>query len=72
MNLADILFPLASSLIVTLMGLIGWVGSKMSTKQDIMLDKLDAVKDEIHKRLNNIEVRLVRVETLIHEEDEWR
>ncbi len=70
---------LAASLVGVLFGIlsvvIGWIGSRITTKQDEMMSKLDLFKDELHRakyemndRLNLLEVRLVRVETLLEDE----
>ncbi len=64
------LLTMAGSLIVALFGVISsiivWVGSRIINKQDAMNTKLDTLKDEVHHRINNIEIRLVRVETRVN------
>jgi len=63
------LLSIASSLVATLFGLltvlIGWVGSRLIIKQDTMLEKLDGVKQCLNERINDIDVRLVRLETMV-------
>lgn len=64
-----ILLTIAGSLVATLFGIlsvvIGWVGSRVIVKQDEMIVKLDSVKDDLHARINNMGLRLVKVETRI-------
>lgn len=61
------LLTIALSLVAALFGVlsvvIGWVGSRVVGKQDEMIGKLDAVKDELHSRITNMGMRLVKVET---------
>lgn len=63
----DTLLTISLSLVAALFGVlsvvIGWVGSRVVDKQDEMIGKLDAVKDELHARINNMGMRLVKVET---------
>lgn len=63
----DTLLTIALSLVAALFGVlsvvIGWVGSRVVDRQDEMIRKLDAVKDELHARINNMGMRLVKVET---------
>lgn len=48
----DTLLTIALSLVAALFGVlsvvIGWVGSRVVDRQDEMIRKLDAVKDELH------------------------
>lgn len=70
------LLTLASSLVAALFGIlsvvIGWVGSRVIVKQDEMMEKIDDfrtdlhdVKYELNDRISQIDIRLVRVETLL-------
>lgn len=72
------LLTLASSLVATLFGMlcaiIIWVGTRVIVKQDEMLHKIDDfraalhdVKSELNERINQLDVRLVRVETLMED-----
>lgn len=63
----DILFSLALSLVGALFGIltivVGWIGSNVIKRLDILAEKLTAVAGELHDRINNLDTRLVRVET---------
>lgn len=65
----DILFSLALSLVGALFGIltivVGWIGSNVIKRLDILAEKLTAVAGELHDRINNLDTRLVRVETQI-------
>lgn len=56
----------------TAIALIGWLGSRIVSKQDELmakqvelLEKLGSVKEEIHTRVNHLGIRLARVETRV-------
>ncbi len=59
---------LAATLFGILIALSAWIGSRVVSKQDEILTKLDDVKDDLHKRITQIDLRLVRVETLLYED----
>ena len=65
----DMLFSLSMSLVGTLFGIltlvVGWIGSNVIKRLDILAEKLTAVAGELHDRINNLDTRLVRVETQI-------
>lgn len=67
------LLTLASALVATLFGLlsviIGWMGARIIVRLDQMVDRLDGVRSELHDRINDIDNRLVRVETRISGDD---
>lgn len=61
------LLTLASSLVATLFGLlvliVGWLGNKLYSKLDEMSKNLVAMAGELHGRINDIDRRLIVVET---------
>ena len=61
------MLTIASSLVATLFGLlvliVGWLGSKLYSKLDEMSCSLQRMGGELHKRINAIDNRLVKVET---------
>ena len=63
----------ASSLVATLFGLlvaiIGWLGNKFYAKLDEISKNLIMMAGELHERINDIDRRLVRVETTIDRDD---
>ena len=62
----DILFSLALSLVGALFGIltqvVGWIGSNVIKRLDILAEKLTAVAGELHDRINNLDTRLVRAD----------
>jgi peptidoglycan hydrolase CwlO-like protein len=60
-----LLLTITTSLLAALFAVIGWIGSRVVNKQDEMINKLDDVKDELHRKINNLDGRLVRVETKV-------
>lgn len=64
-----ILLTIAASLVATLFGvlvaIIGWLGNKFYTKLDEISKNLVAMAGELHERINDVDRRLVRVETTI-------
>lgn len=62
-QLLTISFSLVWGLFAVLIGVIGWIGARVITKQDEVLNRLDIVKDELHNRIASIDSRLIRVET---------
>lgn len=63
----ETLFSLSLSLVGALFGvltlIVGWIGSNVIKRLDILSDKLSEVAGELHDRVNNLDTRLVRVET---------
>jgi len=63
----ETLFSLSLSLVGALFGvltlIVGWIGSNVIKRLDILSDKLSEVAGELHNRVNNLDTRLVRVET---------
>jgi len=69
----------ATSVVGVLFGIlavvIGWIGSRITAKQDEMMNKIDAFRDEIHivkyelnDRINSLDIRIVRIETIIDDD----
>ena len=48
-----------------LIAVLGWLGNKIYTKLESLSDAMDAVKDELHERINKIDRRVTRVETIV-------
>jgi hypothetical protein len=63
------LFALSGSAVVTLFGMlyaiVSWVGKRIIAKQDEMIDKIN----DVHARISRLDVRLVRVETILEDDD---
>ena len=59
---------IAASLVACMFGLlatvVGWMGARVIVRLDAMVEKLNAVSTELHTRINGIDTRLTRVETL--------
>ena len=71
-QLLTISLTLVGTLFAILTGVIGWMGARVVTKQDEVLSKLDTVKEDLHQKITHIDVRLVRVETIVAEKrDEY-
>lgn len=66
-NLVSAAGFLISSMFGVLAIVIGWIGSRLIVKQDETLKRLDAVKDELHKRITSLDHRVVRIETLMYD-----
>ena len=64
---------MAASLVAGLFGIlaaiIGWTGSRVITRLDDMVSKLTDVAGELHTRINGLDTRLTRVETLTEQDD---
>jgi hypothetical protein len=62
------MLTLAGVLVAGLFGvlatIIGWMGSRVITRLDDMVEKLTAVAGELHTRINGLDTRLTRVEVL--------
>lgn len=58
----------SGSVIVSLLGVllcvIGWLGSRVVNRLDILVDRVDEVKGDLQSNINELETRLVRVEIL--------
>lgn len=67
------MLAIAASLVATLFGLlvaiIGWLGNKFYSKLDEISKNLIAMAGELHERINEVDRRLVRVETTIDKDD---
>jgi len=55
---------LVAGLFGVLAAIIGWMGSRVITRLDDMVDKLTDVAGELHTRINGLDTRLTRVEVL--------
>lgn len=68
------ILTLASALVATLFGLlaciIGWLGARIIMRLDLMVDRLDAVRVELHDKINGINLRLTKVETMVLFDDD--
>lgn len=62
-----LLLTLSSSLLATLFGLLililGWLGNKTYNKLDEISTNLVKMAGELHTRINDLDTRLVKVET---------
>ena len=47
-----------------LVTVIGWMGSRVIVRLDMVVDRLNNMAGELHTRINGIDSRLVRVETM--------
>jgi len=56
---------IAAALFSVLIAVLGWLGNKIYTKLESLSDAMDAVKDELHERINKIDRRVTRVETIV-------
>ena len=52
-------------LVAVLVALLGWLGSRIIVRLDLMVDRLNQVAGELHTRINGIDTRLTRVETKV-------
>ncbi len=52
-------------LVGVLVGMLGWIGSRIIVRLDAMVDRLNSVAGELHTRINGIDTRLTRVETKV-------
>lgn len=67
------MLTMAGALVAAMFGLLttvlGWIGSRAISRMDAMGDKLgeklDNMAGELHTRINGIDTRLTRVETLV-------
>ena len=65
MNETQILMGLLAALWAALVAMLGWWGSRVIVRLDLMVDKLNSVAGELHMRINGIDTRLTRVETKV-------
>jgi biopolymer transport protein ExbB/TolQ len=56
---------LVATLFGMLTGVLAWMGAKVISRLDAVVDKLDKVAGELHARINGIDNRLSIVETEI-------
>lgn len=65
----------SGSIIISLLGIllcvIGWLGSRVINRLDELVDRVDDVKGDLHGRINVIDVRLAKVETVVSKEKIW-
>ncbi len=58
----------SGSVIVSLLGIllcvIGWLGSRVVSRLDTLVDRVDEVKGDLQSNINELETRLVRIEIL--------
>ena len=52
-------------LIGILVAVLGWLGSRIIVRLDLMVDRLNQVAGELHTRINGLDTRLTRVETKV-------
>lgn len=52
-------------LVAVLVAMLGWLGSRIITRLDLMVDRLNQVSGELHTRINGLDTRLTRVETKV-------
>ena len=48
-----------------LVAMLGWLGSRIIVRLDLMVDRLNQVSGELHIRINGLDTRLTRVETKV-------
>lgn len=66
-SLIILLCSVVSVLFGLLMALLGWGGSKVIGRLDAVVDKLEKMAGELHEKINKIDTRLVRVETIVED-----
>lgn len=58
---------LATSMVGVMFGLLccilGWIGNRISVKLESLDDKVDKLASELHTRVNQLDQRVVRLET---------
>ena len=52
-------------LVAVLAAVLGWLGSRIIVRLDLMVDRLNQVSGELHTRINGLDTRLTRVETKV-------
>lgn len=60
---------LVAALFGVLATVVGWVGSRVITRLDDVVEKLTDVAGELHTRINGLDTRLTRVEVLAEKDD---
>lgn len=55
----------AAGLFTILIALLSWLGKKIDTKLDDLSDSMAGLKDELHERINKLDRRVTRVETIV-------
>lgn len=69
------MLAIAGSLVAAMFGILatvlGWIGSRAIARMDAMGekigDKLDNMAGELHTRINGLDMRLTRVETIVED-----
>ena len=66
------MLTIAASLVACMFGLlatvVGWMGARVIVRLDAMVEKLNNVAGELHTRINGLDTRITRVETMA---DAW-
>ena len=52
-------------LVAILVAMLGWIGTRIIVRLDLMVDRLNKVSGELHTRINGLDTRLTRVETKV-------
>lgn len=65
MQLMGAASALIGVLVAILVALLGWLGSRIIVRLDLMVDRLNKVSGELHTRINGIDTRLTRVEVKV-------
>jgi len=60
----NIALSLVAALFAILTCVIGWLGSKLYEKLEILQTSTQDIKDELHGRITHLEVRVARLEVL--------
>ena len=62
------MLTMSASLVACMFGLltvvVGWMGARVIVRLDTMVEKLNSVAGELHTRINGLDTRLTRVETI--------
>jgi hypothetical protein len=61
----SLLITVISALVAILFSIIGWLGKRIITAQDELLERIDTLKDAMQTRISRTELRLVKVETKV-------
>lgn len=54
---------LVSAMFGLLCGVLGWIGSRMSTKIDALGENIIAMADKLHEKINGVDRRVTVIET---------
>lgn len=57
----------AAALFTILIGLLSWLGGKAFSQLEELKTSIDGLKDELHERINKIDRRVTRVETIVEQ-----